>query len=383
MPAHLAISPIERAVADIAAGRMVILVDDEDRENEGDLVIAAERVSADAIAFMAEHGRGLICLALHPPLVDRLELAPMAPHNEARLGTAFTVSIDAVDAPGSGVSARARAHTIARAIAPDATARDFRVPGHIYPLRARAGGVLVRSGQTEGSVDLARLAGLAPAGVICEVMGSDGEMSRLPTLLEFGATHNIAVVTVADLIEYRLQREPLVVREAESELSTDFGPFRIVIFRSLVDGGTHAALVCGDISGDAPVIVRVHRSNPLGDVFGFTLSRGQRSLGQAMQSIAAAGRGVLLYLEAERDGGELADALATYIERGEGRPWPPPHSVTAKMDFQEFGTGAQILRALGLRKLRVMTNQPKRLRAVSGFGLEIVQWLPVGAAGKS
>lgn len=372
-----AIGAIETAVADIAAGRMVILVDDEDRENEGDLVIAAEKVTPEAIAFMAEHGRGLVCLAMHPPLIERLELGPMAPQNEARLGTAFTVSIDAVDAPGSGVSARARAHTIARAIAPDASAKDFRVPGHVFPLRARPGGVLVRCGQTEGSVDLARLAGLAPAGVICEVMGEDGTMSRLPKLLEFGAEHGIAVVTIADLIEYRLQREPLVVREAQSELRTDFGLFRIVIFRSLVDNGTHAALVCGDISGPEPVLVRVHRSNPLGDVFGFTLARGQKNLAAAMQQIAKEGRGVLLYLEAERDGDELAEALGTYIERAEGRPWPPPQAP-AHMDFHEFGTGAQILRALGLRRIVVMTNQPKRLRGVSGFGLEVVRWVPVG-----
>lgn len=371
------IAPIETAVAEIAAGKMVILVDDEDRENEGDLVIAAERVTPQAVAFMARHGRGLVCLAMHPALIDRIELPPMAPQNEARLGTAFTVSIDAVDAPGAGISAKARAHTILRALAPDATAKDFRSPGHIYPLRARLGGVLVRSGQTEGSVDLARLAGLAPAGVICEVMGDDGEMSRLPALLEFGARYGISVVTVADLIEYRLQREPVVVREAESTLSTEFGTFRIVIFRSLVDGGTHAALVCGDIGGEEPVLVRVHRGNPLGDVFGFTLSRGKRSLTASLRRIAQEGRGALVYLEAERDGGDLADVLGTYIERTKGRAWPPSAPAGAKMDFQEFGIGAQILRALGLRRLRVMTNQPRRLRAVSGFGLEIAAWEPV------
>ncbi len=368
------IAPIADAVADIAAGRMVILVDDEDRENEGDLVIAAERVTPEAIAFMAKHGRGLVCLAMDAPLVDRLELPPMAPQNEARLGTAFTASIDAVDAQGSGISARARAHTILRALTPGATARDFRIPGHVYPLRARPGGVLVRSGQTEGSVDLARLAGLAPAGVICEVMGDDGAMSRLPALLDFGAQHGIAVVTVADLIEYRLQREPVVVREAQSTLSTEFGSFQIVIFRSLVDGGTHAALVCGDIAGEEPVLVRVHRGNPLGDVFGFTLSRGKRSLSACLRRIAAEGRGALVYLDAERDGTNLADVLGTYIERTKGRPWPPMATVGATMDFQEFGIGAQILRALGLRRLRVMTNQPRRLRAVSGFGLDIAAW---------
>jgi len=373
-----AIAPIDRAIADLAAGRLVILVDDEDRENEGDFVVAAERCTPESIAFMVDHGRGLVCLAMQPALVDRLELPPMARHNEARLGTAFTVSIDAVDAPGSGVSARARAHTVRRAVAADASAKDFRVPGHVFPLRARAGGVLVRAGQTEGSVDLARLAGLAPAAVICEVMAPDGSMSRLPELLEFGARFDIAVATIADLIEWRLQREPLVVREAESALATEYGPFRITLFRSLVDGSTHAALVCGDIEGDEPVLVRVHRANPLGDAFGFALSRGQRNLAWAMEYIAAAGRGVLLYLDAEGDGDALARALGSYVERLAGQPWPPPQSATAKMDFQEFGTGAQILRALGLRRLRVMTNQPRRLRGVSGFGLEVVEWLPVG-----
>lgn len=372
------IAPIEQAIADIAAGRMVILVDDEDRENEGDLVIAAERVTPEAIAFMAEHGRGLVCLAMQGALIDRLELGPMAPQNEARLGTAFTVSMDAVDAPGAGISARARAHTIARAIAADASAKDFRVPGHVYPLRARQGGVLVRSGQTEGSVDLARLAGLVPAGVICEVMAPDGTMSRLPSLLEFGARYGIRVVTVADLIEYRLQKEPLVVREAESRLATDYGEFRIIIYRSLVGTGTHAALIHGDVGPDEPALVRVHRSNPLADAFGFVLSSAQRNLAAAMAQIAREGAGVLLYLDAERDADELGDALQTYAERAAGRVWPPPDVAHAKMDFQEFGIGAQILRDLGLKRLRVMTNQPRRLRGVSGYGLEIVQWLAVG-----
>ncbi len=379
-PALLRIAPIEQAIADIAAGRMVILVDDEDRENEGDLVIAAERVTPEAIAFMAEHGRGLVCLAMQGALVDRLELAPMAPQNEARLGTAFTVSLDAVDVHGSGVSARARSHTILRAIAPDATAKDFRIPGHIYPLRARQGGVLVRAGQTEGSVDLARLAGLVPAGVICEVMAPDGSMSRLPALLEFGALHGIRVVSVADLIEYRLQKEPLVIREAESKLATEYGDFRIAIYRSLIGTATHAALIYGNVTTGEPTLVRVHRSNPLADAFGFVLSSAQRNLAAGMKRIAEEGAGVLLYLDVDRDADALGDALQTYADRAAGVQRPADDGHAAKMDFQEFGIGAQILRDLGLRKLRVLTNQPRRLRGVSGYGLEITQWLPVGEA---
>jgi 3,4-dihydroxy 2-butanone 4-phosphate synthase/GTP cyclohydrolase II len=370
------IAPIADAIEDIAAGKMVILVDDEDRENEGDLVIAADKVTPESIAFMAEHGRGLICLALDGPLIERLELTPMAPQNETRLGTAFTISIDAADCQGSGISARNRAHTIRKAIEPGVTALDFAVPGHVFPLRARTGGVLVRAGQTEGSVDLARLAGLNPAGVICEVMEPDGTMARLPSLLELGARYDIKVVTVADLIQHRLQSEPLVIRDAESELSTDYGMFRIAIYRSLVDGGTHAALVYGQIGPD-PTLVRVHRGNLLSDAFGFTLSSGRRNLASAMEFIAHEGSGVVLYLDVDRDGAALARVLQDYVARSAGGPWPPVESRNVGMDFKEFGVGAQILRDLGLHKLRVMTNQPMRLRGVSGYGLEIVEWLPI------
>ncbi len=375
-----AIAPIQQAIADIAAGRMVILVDDEDRENEGDLVVAADKVTPEIIAFMAEHGRGLICLAMDGTLIDRLELGPMAPQNEARLGTAFTVSIDAVDCKGSGISARNRAHTILKAIEPGVTPQDFAVPGHVFPLRARTGGVLVRAGQTEGSVDLSRLAGLTSAGVICEVMEPDGTMARLPSLLDLGRRFDIKVVTVADLIEHRLQSEPLVVREAESDLRTDFGLFRIAIFRSLVDGGAHAALIYGDV-GPEPTLVRVHRGNLLSDAFGFALSSGRRTLAAAMEMIAREGKGVVLYLDVDREGAALANVLQAYVERSAGKAWPPLESRGASMDFKEFGVGAQILREIGLCKLRVMTNQPMRLRAVSGYGLEIVEWLPVALDG--
>ena len=375
-----AIASIESAIKDIRSGGMVILVDDEDRENEGDLVIAAEHVTPESVAFMAEHGRGLICLAMQGDLLDRLSLPPMAFANEAPLATAFTISVDAVDCAGSGISAADRAHTIRAAIVAEACPEQFRSPGHVFPLRARDGGVLMRSGQTEGSVDLARLAGLAPAGVICEVMAADGTMQRLDELLAFGARHGIGVVTVADLIEYRVHSEPLVVEEARSHLPTRFGTFDIVVFRTVVDGGVHVAMTMGEMDAERPTLARVHRANMLGDTFGLSLSRSRRNLEFAMAQIAAEGCGALVHLSAVQEAGELAGTLKGYVDRAAGRPWPPVEQHQAKMDFREFGVGAQILRELGLGKLRVLTNNPVRLRAVSGFGLEIVQWLPLGDA---
>lgn len=378
-----AIATIEAAIADLRAGRMVILVDDEDRENEGDLVIAAEHVTGEAIAFMCRYGRGLICLALPGELLDGLDLPPMAEDNEAPLATAFTVSIDAADCPRSGVSAADRAATILKAIAPGARPEHFRSPGHVFPLRARQGGVLMRSGQTEGSVDLARLAGLAPAGVICEVMAADGSMQRLDSLLEFGDQHDIKVVTVADLIEYRVHSELLVVEEARSQLPTPYGTFDIAVFRTMVDGGVHVAMTMGEMKADRPTIVRVHRANTLGDAFGIRMSHGRRNLEDAMARIAADGCGALVHLSTEQEAVELADVLAGYVARGEGKAWPPPGTTPTKMDFREFGVGAQILRQLGLGQLRVLTNHPMRLRAVSGFGLDIVEWLPLGDGGRA
>ena len=368
------LSAIEDAIVDIREGRMVILVDDEDRENEGDLVVAAEKVTAESIAFMAQHGRGLVCLALDGDMVDRLGLEPMALQNQAPLSTAFTESIDAAVCQGSGASPRDRARTILAAIDGDASRPDFRVPGHVFPLRARKGGVLVRSGQTEGSVDLARLAGLAPAGVICEVVAEDGSMQRLRGLLRFGEQHGIRVVSVADLIEYRVHHEPLVVCESESRLPTAWGEFRIRVFRSLVDDTIHAALTMGAQQPDVPTLVRVHRANLLGDAFGFCISSSRRNLDRALQAIAAEGNGALVYLCVEDHPDALADLLQTYAVRGQGRQWPTAEMRKRPMDFKEFGVGAQILQQLGLGKVRIMTDHPRRLRAVSGFGLEIVGW---------
>ena len=377
MAATAGIDRIENAIADIRAGKMVVLVDDEDRENEGDLVIAAEKVDAEAIAFMATHGRGLICLAMEGEQVDRIGLQPMANANQAPLSTAFTESLDAIDCEGSGASAHDRALTILRAIAPDATPGGFRTPGHVFPLRARRGGVLVRSGQTEGSVDLARLAGLHPSGVICELMAPDGSMQRLDSLLQFGARHDIRVVTVADLIEHRIHHEPLVQLVAESRLPTPWATFDLRLFRADVDGSLHVALVLGDVQTAAPTLVRVHRSSLLGDALGLQVARGRVHLEAAMQRIASEGRGVLLYLGARDEVQELAASLRSYVAREGGAPFPAPADKAKQMDFQEFGIGAQILRALGLKQLRLLTNSPRRLRAVSGFGLQVVEWLPL------
>ncbi len=374
------IATIERAIDDIRNGRMVILVDDEDRENEGDLVIAADKVTPEAIAFMVEHGRGLICLAMDGPLIDRLGVAPMSVSNQAPLSTAFTESLDAVDCVGSGVSPADRARTILRAIAGDAAAEHFRVPGHIFPLRARRGGVIVRSGQTEGSVDLARLAGLRAAGVICEVMAPDGTMSRLGALLEFGERYDIPVVTVAALIEYRLHSEPLVQIQARSELPTQWGTFELTVFRSVLDDSLHVALSMGDLDPETPTLVRVQRANLLGDAFGLAEARGRPNLAVAMAQIAAAGAGAVVYLAADTGADALAEQLGQYLARTRGETWPSAEQRRQMMDFKEFGVGAQILRHLGLGKVRIMTNSPRRMRAVSGFGLEVVEWLPLTVA---
>jgi len=374
------IATIQRAIDDIRIGRMVILVDDEDRENEGDLVIAADKVTPEAVAFMVEHGRGLICLAMDNELMDRIGVSPMASANQAPLSTAFTESIDAIDCTGSGVSPADRARTIMRAVDPEASPDQFQVPGHVFPLRARRGGVIVRSGQTEGSVDLARLAGLAPAGVICEVMAADGSMSRLNALLEFGEAHDIPVVTVADLIEYRLHSETLVELQAKSRLPTEWGTFELNLFRCSLDDGLHVALTMGDLQADQPALVRVQRANLLGDAFGLSGSLGRPHLAYTMQKVASEGSGAIVYLSADENEDRIVGQLEHYLSnRTANQSNRSVDSGSEKVEFKDFGVGAQILRALGLGKLRVLTNSPKRMRAVSGFGLEIVDWLPLEA----
>ncbi len=353
------------AIEEIGAGRLLILVDDEDRENEGDLVVAADHVTPEAIAFMLREGRGLVCAALDSEIVDRLHLLPMTPTNLAPLGTAFTVSVDAAG-KGSGLSAADRAHTVKLLVDEDTRPNDLVSPGHIFPLRSRPGGTLVRSGQTEGSVDLARLAGCRPAAVICEVMRKDGQMARLPELLELGEKWGIKVATVADLIAYRLSTEMLVEERVAADLPTQYGDFRVRVFRSVVDDLDHVVLQLGDLPGswepDAdPVLVRVHRADLVSDTFGRFGASSDGALHRALDRIRAEGRGVLLYLEHQ-------DIKWSGLAAA---------SSTASAPFRAFGIGAQILRALGLRKIRPMTSNPRAFKGLKGFGLEIEEFVPL------
>lgn len=372
-------SGIEEAIDQIRRGRMVILVDDEDRENEGDLVIAAEKATPEAIHFMASFARGLICLTLAPELLDKLALAPMVRNNRAPLGTAFTNSIDVAGLKRPGISSADRADTIRAAIADGVKPTDFVSPGYVFPLGARRGGVLVRSGQTEGSVDLARLAGLKPAGVICEVMGPDGEMSRLPELLDFGSKHKIPVVSVADLIEYRMQKESFVHCVAQASLPTEYGKFEVLAYQSDLDDSTHIVLRMGKVEPHKPSLLRVHRADLLSDVFGVQLTRSRHKLDLAMRRIADEGDGILLYLRGDTRDNSLVDHLSRYC--GTAPLGAAPTLVSGgDMGFRDFGIGAQILAHLGVRSLRVLTDHPIPFKGLSGFGLDIVEWVPLGSA---
>lgn len=385
------LATISEALATLREGRMLILVDDEDRENEGDLVAAAETITPEQVAFMSKQARGLICLALDPDRCDALGLHPMTERNTAPLGTAFTVSIDARDGVTTGVSALDRAVTIRRAASPDAGPRDFVSPGHVFPLRARAGGVLVRTGQTEGSVDLARLAGLRPAAVICEVLRDDGTMMRLPELCEFGRRHDLPVVAVADIVAHRLKTERFVEEVASADLPTDFGPFTVRAFTTTLDAAhpsgadpavpnrrAHLALVLGDIQPDRPVLVRVHRANFPGDTFSFSGGGGREEVEQALTAIASEGCGVFLYLNREETGADLLKSL----ERVRAEPDPSARLDRAvrdesRMTFRDYGLGAQILRELGATRLRVLTNNPRRFSGLSGFGIAVEEFVPL------
>ncbi|MCS6815822.1 MAG: 3,4-dihydroxy-2-butanone-4-phosphate synthase [Blastocatellia bacterium] len=376
---------IPEAIEEIRQGRMVILVDDEDRENEGDLCCAAEKVTPEIINFMAKHGRGLICLSLTPERCEQLNLPLQAPENTSRFETAFCVSIDAREGITTGISAADRARTILTAIDPRTRPSDLVRPGHIFPLRAREGGVLVRAGQTEASVDLARLAGLTPAGVICEIMNGDGTMARLPQLISFARRFGLKIVTVADLIRYRLQHERVVRKRAEAMLTTPYGEFRVSAYENPINGEVHLALVKGMIPPDEPVLVRVHTLSILGDVF---RSQGEETeLHRALEQIAREGRGVLLYLiRREHLGEQLVTSLlrhhtASACEMPE--PEVAEHRVpgTLSWDMRDYGIGAQILHDLGVRRMRLLTNHPKKLAALSGFGLEIVETIPFSELG--
>ncbi len=370
---------VERAVADIRDGKLVILVDDEDRENEGDLCMAAERVTPEAVNFMAREGRGLVCLALEEDRIRRLNLPMMVADNESPFGTAFTVSIEAARGVSTGISAQDRAHTILTAVAPDARPEDLVRPGHVFPLRARQGGVLVRTGQTEGSVDLARLAGLAPAGVICEIMNDDGTMARMPDLVRFGKKHGLAIVSIADLIRYRLEIERLVRRVGEEELTLGAaGTFRAIAYQVGGDPRTHVALVRGTVRGTQPVLARVHAMCAAGDVLGSTSCDCGAQLRQAIAQIAREGKGVLVYLQQEGKGGAnlLRCARLAPEERKEGEG---KRSTGA---FRDYGLGAQILNDLGVRKLKLLTNNPKKLVGLAGYGLEVVERVAIEAGAR-
>jgi 3,4-dihydroxy 2-butanone 4-phosphate synthase / GTP cyclohydrolase II len=372
------ISPIEDAIADIKAGKMVILMDDEHRENEGDLCMAAEKVTPEAINFMAKYGRGLICLALTENRISELGLSMMVAENRAPLGTAFTVSIDARRGIANGISAADRAVTVQAAIRENARPDDLVVPGHIFPLRARRGGVLVRTGQTEGSVDLARLAGLKPAGVICEIMKDDGTMARLADLERFAATHGLKIYTVADLIQYRLRCDSLVHRVAEAKISSRYGgDFRILVYHTDVDDGEHVVLVKGAISAEEPVLVRAHAEFLPGDVFRMAERDTAALLHEAMKLIATEGKGVVLYLRRGGRGAEIARSGGTRRPNGRRARAPSTDPTTQERDFREYGIGAQILRDVGVRKLRLLSNFPRNLVSLPGYGLEILECVPL------
>jgi 3,4-dihydroxy 2-butanone 4-phosphate synthase / GTP cyclohydrolase II len=371
---------IEKAIEEIEVGRMVILVDDEDRENEGDLCMAAEKVTPEAINFMAKYGRGLICLAMSNAMIDKLDLPMMVDNNTSAFQTGFTVSIEARCGVTTGISAADRARTIHTAVADNAKPNDLVRPGHIFPLRAREGGVMVRVGQTEGSVDLARMAGLKPAGVICEIMDEDGTMARMPALEKFSQKHGIGICTIADLVEYRMKNEAFVHRAAESLIPTQHGgEFRMIAFENDVDQLLHVALVKGQIDPEKPVMVRVHSECMTGDIFGSLRCDCGDQLHKAMSMIEKEGVGVILYLRQEGRGIGLVNKLKAYeLQREQGLDTVEANRrLGFKADMRDYGLGAQILVNLGVRKMRLLTNNPKKMIGLDGYGLTIVEQIPI------
>ncbi len=381
MTAQPPFTDVPTAIEEIRAGRMIVVVDDEDRENEGDLTLAAEKVTPEAINFMAKHGRGLICLAMTEERLEHLRIGPMTAENTSQYGTAFCEAIDAREGVTTGISAYDRARTIQVAIDPTSRPSDLARPGHVFPLRARKGGVLVRAGQTEASVDLARLAGMVPAGIICEIMKDDGSMARIPDLIEFCRVHQMKMVTVAELIRYRMAHERYVHRVGEALVDTRYGEFCLVAYESEVDGGeSHIALIRGDIEqSPGPVLVRMHAHCLLGDVFGATACDCRTSIEGALQAIAQEGRGALIYLHQTSKGfsvERIGDKSLLAFHRDRRLPSLPE---SERKTQREIGIGAQILSDLNLRRIRLLTNHPRRVAALEGFGIEIVDHVPIPA----
>jgi 3,4-dihydroxy 2-butanone 4-phosphate synthase/GTP cyclohydrolase II len=379
---------VPTAIEEIRAGRMIVVVDDEDRENEGDLTLAAEKVTPEVINFMAKYGRGLVCLAMTEERLEHLRIGPMTSENTSQYGTAFCEAIDAREGVTTGISAHDRAHTIKVAIDPKTRPSDLARPGHMFPLRARKGGVLVRAGQTEASVDLARLAGMVPAGIICEIMKDDGTMARVPDLIEFCRVHNMMMLTVAELIRYRMQHERYVHRVGEAMIETQYGEFRLIAYESEVDGGdSHMALIRGDICGgdrngvhnnaSEPVLVRMHAHCLLGDVFGATACDCHQTLDASLKIIADEGRGALIYLH-QTSKGFTAEKIGeqSFLTFHRERRLPSLPESERKI-HREIGLGAQILSDLNLKRIRLLTNHPRRVAALEGFDIEIVEQVPV------
>jgi 3,4-dihydroxy 2-butanone 4-phosphate synthase/GTP cyclohydrolase II len=374
-------APIEEAVDAIRDGRMIIVVDDEDRENEGDLTVAAEKITPDIINFMAKQGRGLICMPMTQDRLDELDIPQMVPQNTAQFQTAFCVSIEAKYVTSTGISAADRAATVLAAIDPKTRPADLARPGHMFPLKARDGGVLVRAGQTEAAVDLARIAGLSPAGVICEILNEDGTMARVPELTKFAKRHQLPMITIADLIKYRMRTEALVHRVATAALPTDHGEFKVTAFESGLDKETHVALVKGDIGNGENVLVRVHSRCLTGDVFHSARCDCGAQLAAAMTRIEQEGRGILLYLNQEGRGIGLANKIRAYELQEQGLDTVEANErLGFKADQRDYGIGVQILKDLGVRSMRLLSNNPRKLVGLEGYGLSVAEWLPLEIA---
>jgi 3,4-dihydroxy 2-butanone 4-phosphate synthase/GTP cyclohydrolase II len=366
---------IEEAAADIAAGKMIIIVDDEDRENEGDLVCAAEKVTPEIINFMVTHARGLICLPLTEDRCDELQLPPQTAQNTSSMGTAFTISIEARTGVTTGISAADRARTILTAVNPDSKPQDLARPGHIFPLRAKNGGVLVRVGQTEASVDIARIAGCYPAGVVCEIMNDDGTMARMPELEKFAAKHDLKIISVAELVRYRIHKETLVRKVVETDLPTDYGTFRAAVYENVVNGETHIALTMGNFfETTEPVLVRVQTENVTFAMFGSQLGEASQAIQTSLKKIAEEGRGVILYLRQREHNLDLIHQLQTYaLMQEKNLDFQTARKNTGYGSFRDYGIGAQILNDLGVRKIRLLSNHPPKITAIEAFDLEIVE----------